>query len=208
MNNFETTDINLGKRGCKTGLIILSVLILALLTWGIVWWFDSQKTVSNSTTAPTNSTDTKSVAESAKTLTANEIINLTNQERTKAGLNPLQKNDLLTKAANNKAKDMFANNYYANVSPAGKKAWEFVKEAGYDFCYFGENLSISYFDAKELLAAWMASPKIDQNILNPNNKEIGVAVVEGLYQGSQNTFVVQFVGADDCVKPAPTPPGS
>ena len=70
-----------------------------------------------------------------------EIIRLTNRERTSAGLSEVKLDTKLSAAAAVKAADMFARNYWAHVSPVGTQPWYFVTEAGYSYRYAGENLA-------------------------------------------------------------------
>lgn len=46
-----------------------------------------------------------------------EVVKLTNAERTKAGLSPLQTDDKLMAAAREKSQDMQSNNYFSHTSP-------------------------------------------------------------------------------------------
>jgi len=69
----------------------------------------------------------------------------------------------------------------------------------------GENLAEGNFsDAKDLVDAWMASPGHRANILKADFKEIGIAVLEGEYQGNKAWMSVQEFGrpASDCPLPA------
>jgi len=126
---------------------------------------------------------------------AGTLVTLTNSARAQNGLGGLATNSALASAAYNKAKDMFENNYFAHNSPSGKTPWDFIKEAGYSYSYAGENLAIGYTDPDELFSAWMGSPTHRENIINPNFREIGIAVVSGTFQGSETLIAVQEFGA-------------
>lgn len=128
---------------------------------------------------------------------AGSIISSTNSQRVSNGLGSLTSNSTLSAAANAKAQDMFANQYFAHTSPQGKTPWDFIHAAGYDYTYAGENLAIGYNDISELMSAWMASPTHRENILNPNFREIGVAVVSGTYEGAETLIAVQEFGAQE-----------
>lgn len=122
------------------------------------------------------------------------LISMTNSARGNNGLGTLSTNSQLTSAAYAKAQDMLANQYFAHTSPSGKTPWDFIKGAGYNYSYAGENLAIGYSSANELFNAWMASATHRQNILNPNFREIGIAVVSGTYQGAETIVVAQEFG--------------
>src|SRR3989344_5409130 len=59
-----------------------------------------------------------------------KIISLTNAERQSRGLAPLKLNAVLSQAAQAKAGDMFARDYWAHVSPVGTQPWYFITQAG------------------------------------------------------------------------------
>ena len=123
-----------------------------------------------------------------------KIIELTNRERAQNGLPPLVNNPVLNQAAQQKAGDMFALNYWAHNSPAGRTPWTFFKEAGYHYSFAGENLARDFNDSTGVLAGWMGSPTHRDNILNDAYQEIGVAVVNGTLEGVETTLVVQLFG--------------
>ena len=141
---------------------------------------------------------------------ADTLVSMTNSARAQNGLGSLSTNSELATAAYNKANDMLTQGYFAHNSPDGKTPWDFIKGAGYDYVYAGENLAIGYTDATELFDAWMNSVTHRENILNPNYREIGLAVVSGNYQGSDTIVVVQEFGspqevASEQITPTPTP---
>jgi uncharacterized protein YkwD len=113
---------------------------------------------------------------------------LANQTRTSLGLNPLKPSATLDKAAELKAEDMVKNQYFAHTSPQGATPWVWFKDAGYNYRYAGENLAIGFFDSIEVYNAWLNSPSHKENLLNPNYKEVGTAVLPGF--GNSNTIVV------------------
>lgn len=124
-----------------------------------------------------------------------QIVELTNQRREENSLGPLVFNRQLSAAAAAKAADMFANDYWAHNSPAGRTPWFFIKEAGYDYVFAGENLARDFTDAGSVVSAWMKSSTHRANLLDGNFREIGVAVVEGSLGGREGTLVVQMFGA-------------
>lgn len=137
----------------------------------------------------------------ASQISPERVIELTNQERAKVGASPLTLNSLLNEAAQRKAGDMFAFDYWAHNSPSGRDPWTFFKEVGYRYLYAGENLARDFSSPEAALAAWMVSPTHRENILNPKYQEIGISVVDGTLGGTQTTLVVQLFGTP--VAPAP-----
>ena len=127
-------------------------------------------------------------------ITPERIIELTNQERAKLGLNSLKENKILSEAARQKAADMFAFNYWSHVSPSGRTPWTFFTDAGYKYQYAGENLARDFRDPESVVLAWMNSPSHRDNIVNSKYQEIGVAVIDGSLQGTETTLIVQLLG--------------
>lgn len=146
----------------------------------------------------------------AVNISPDDVVSLTNQRRQEAGLEPLRLNDQLTSAALAKAADMFTLDYWAHNSPEGKEPWTFIKNAGYNYRYAGENLARDFPDSGGVVLAWMASPTHRDNILSARYQEIGVAVINGTLQGRETTLVVQMFGSRGFLPPVvaqviPTP---
>jgi hypothetical protein len=130
-------------------------------------------------------------------VTIDEVVRATNEQRVSAGLKPLTYNEKLADAARRKAANMFSENYWAHNSPSGKSPWVWFKEAGYNYIYAGENLAKDFGDTSRMMSAWMASPTHKENIVNPKYQEIGIAVVPGNLQGNDTVLVVQLFGASN-----------
>jgi hypothetical protein len=130
----------------------------------------------------------------ASNITIDQVVALTNAERSSQGLSPLIFNPTLSKAAASKGSDMFANQYWAHTSPSGKEPWAFISEAGYSYRVAGENLARDFAVSEQVVKAWMASPTHRANIVNAAYEEIGVAVVNGELNGMETTLVVQMFG--------------
>ncbi|MFA6361693.1 MAG: CAP domain-containing protein [Candidatus Shapirobacteria bacterium] len=124
-------------------------------------------------------------------ITAQKVLDQTNIERQKNGLEPLQYNSVLSESATQKAQDMFANNYWAHTSPTGTPPWNFFKNVNYKYSVAGENLARDFYDTDSLIKAWMNSPTHRDNLLNNKYQEIGIGVVNGILGGVKTTLVVQ-----------------
>jgi hypothetical protein len=130
----------------------------------------------------------------ASSITPANIISLTNQQRSAAGLNTLNNNAKLAAAAQAKANNMFELQYWDHFGPNGESPWMFISQAGYVYVYAGENLAKGFRTAEGVHEAWMASPTHRDNIMSGNYKDIGVAVVEGNLLGTDTILVVQMFG--------------
>lgn len=140
----------------------------------------------------------------ATSISAEEVISLSNQQRVSNGLEPLSTNTALTNAARAKAQDMIANNYWAHVSPSGKTPWDFIDDTGYSYSTAGENLAKDFDTSSGAVNGWMNSPGHRANILNASFKDTGIAVINGTLQGSETTLVVAMYAAPVTSIPAPT----
>lgn len=132
------------------------------------------------------------------------IIELTNQERKKAGVDPVNENSALGKAATLKARNMFEENYWAHFAPSGKSPWDFILGSGYKFTFAGENLAKNFSTSEDVVKAWMASPTHRDNLLNSKYKDIGIAVEEGILNGQKTILVVQEFGSTSALAGKPS----
>lgn len=141
-----------------------------------------------------NFSATGSVLGVRASITSKELLADTNAQRTERGLQPLQMNDELSKAAFLKASDMFRQQYWAHVAPDGTTPWHWFGAAGYNYAAAGENLAKNFTTADATMTAWMSSPEHRQNILTRNYTNVGFAVVDGTLQGKPTTLIVALYG--------------
>lgn len=142
---------------------------------------------------------------------ASDLLTLTNQDRAGANLPPLQMNAQLAAAAEAKAQDMFAKDYWAHFGPNGESPWDFIHAAGYNYIYAGENLARGFTTSDSVVNAWMASPEHRANMLSRNYTDVGFAVEQGPLPGDSNTVLVvemfgsRTLGATTSVPPVVAP---
>ncbi|MGW2598795.1 CAP domain-containing protein [Streptomyces klenkii] len=105
-----------------------------------------------------------------------QVVDMVNAERAKAGCSPLTVNAKLQAAAQGHSDDMAARDYYAHTSPEGKSPGDRMTAAGYRWSTYGENIFKSPKDARTAMDGWMKSPGHRANILNCSFKEIGVGI--------------------------------
>jgi hypothetical protein len=130
----------------------------------------------------------------------NALVDGTNQNRVTNGLPELQVSPLLQAAAQDKANDMVANGYFAHTSPTGVTPWDWLNKVGYSYIYAGENLAANFSDSQDVITAWMNSPEHRANILSTDFTQVGIATVQGMYDGKPAVLVVEEFGT-----PAPAP---
>lgn len=124
-----------------------------------------------------------------------ELLQLTNEVRHKYNLNELTLNEQLNRAALLKAEHMFQADYWAHNAPDGTTPWEFLKKAGYDYFFAGENLARGFSTSKEVVDAWMGSEGHKKNILSSDYQDIGFAIETGKLTGSETVLVVEMFGS-------------
>jgi len=131
----------------------------------------------------------------AANISPSEVIRLTNEKRSQAGLLPLTENSTLSAAAQAKGADMLNRDYWAHIAPDGTQPWKFFTDFDYKYRYAGENLARDFSNPSSAIEAWMNSPTHKENLLSSKYKEIGIAVIEGDLAGVDTTIIVQFFGA-------------
>ncbi|MDL2342056.1 MAG: CAP domain-containing protein [Patescibacteria group bacterium] len=124
------------------------------------------------------------------------LLSDTNTQRAQAHEADLTIDPQLTAAAQAKAEDMAARNYWAHDTPDGKAPWAFITAAGYNYELAGENLAYGFADAQAAVNGWMNSPTHRANVLNAGYQQVGFGVVTTPnYQGKgEQTIVVAEYG--------------
>lgn len=128
-------------------------------------------------------------------ISSEQLLLLTNKERQNIGVGALIMNDKLSQAASEKANDMFEYNYWAHNSPTGKTPWVFIKSAGYNYVYAGENLARGFTTPDNVIKAWMESPDHRANMLSSNYQDVGFAVKLGKLNGEETVLIVEEFGS-------------
>ncbi|WP_072013801.1 CAP domain-containing protein [Myxosarcina sp. GI1] len=104
----------------------------------------------------------------------NQVLKLTNAERTKAGLEPLKLNSQLVDAAQDHSNDMAEDDFFSHTGIDGSSVGDRALDSGYKYSTVGENIAAGQRTAAEVVSGWMNSPGHRANILNPNYQELGV----------------------------------
>ena len=108
-------------------------------------------------------------------LVAQQVIELTNQERVRAGLPTLKANPLLAQAASAHTSAMADRGFMDHQDPTTRTMpGDRVRSAGFDWTTVGENVAAGAPTPAEVVAGWMASPGHRANILSVDFNEIGV----------------------------------
>ena len=135
------------------------------------------------TTPPSEDTNTpENKPEADKELTfAEQVVELVNQERTKAGLSAVTLDQNIASAALVRAKEIETS--FSHTRPNGSKFSTALTEQGVTFKGAGENIAWGQKSPEAVMQAWMNSEGHRANILNKNFTKIGV----GYYQNARGT---------------------
>lgn len=139
----------------------------------------------------------RSVLGYATDMSAQALLDDTNAERADSGESALAINTQLDQAAQAKADDMAARDYWSHDTPDGKTPWTFITAAGYDYQTAGENLAYGFATAGDTVTGWMNSPEHRANILNTTYRDVGfgIANIPDYQSGGPETLVVAMYGS-------------
>lgn len=142
----------------------------------------------------------------ATNMSISGLLDGTNQQRAANGLGSLSLNDTLSQAAQAKAADMAASDYWSHNSPSGATPWTFIGAAGYSYQTAGENLAYGFTSSSDTITGWMNSAGHRANILNTSFSEVGFGIIDiANYQGNGAQTLVVAMYALPTVVAAPAP---
>lgn len=144
----------------------------------------------------------------ATSMSQNALLSSTNQQRAANGRAALSLNSSLNQAAQAKANDMAARNYWSHNTPEGNPPWIFIDQAGYAYQKAGENLAYGFATSEDTITGWMNSPTHKDNLLGSDYLDVGFGFANSSdYQSTgPETIVVAMYGKPaNVVAPAPAP---
>lgn len=104
-----------------------------------------------------------------------EVLELVNQERAEAGLDPLELDNQLANIAEDHSESMAVNDFVGHQDPTdGSGPGDRLDDAGYEWSTWGENVAGGYSTPEDVMDGWMNSSGHRANILNPDFKKIGI----------------------------------
>ncbi|WP_027956266.1 CAP domain-containing protein [Halobacillus kuroshimensis] len=118
-----------------------------------------------------------------------EVVELTNQEREKQGLEPLKLDTALSGVADDKSLDMQNNDYFSHNSPTYGSPFDMMDQYGIDYRTAGENIAMGQTSPEQVVEGWMNSQGHRENIMNPDFTHIGVGHAE-----EGNYWTQMFIG--------------
>jgi uncharacterized YkwD family protein len=120
---------------------------------------------------------------------AQQVIELTNRERARAGLPALKLDAQLSSVAQKKSEDMQQNHYFSHTSPTYGSPFDMMRDFGVTYKTAGENIAQGQRTPQEVVTAWMNSPGHRANILNRQFTHIGVG-----FEQAGNHWTQMFIG--------------
>lgn len=120
-----------------------------------------------------------------------QMLNLVNRERAKAGIPALKVDMQLTNLARLKSQDMISKRYFSHQSPTYGSPFQMMKRFGIRYRTAGENIAGNP-TVQGAHAALMRSPGHRANILNRRFTHIGIGIKKGGPFGMM--FTQMFIG--------------
>lgn len=119
---------------------------------------------------------------------SDEVMRLTNAERSKVGLPPLIKDNNLCVAAQAKAQHMLDNNYFSHIAPDGTRPEYFIQAVGYGLDFNENILSNSRDGAEGVVHGWMTSTEGHREAMLSRHTLSCVYTLNDIsYQGNTHT---------------------
>lgn len=124
------------------------------------------------------------------------LLQSTNVQRENNGQPDLNLNQQLNTAAQAKANDMVARNYWSHNTPDGQEPWVFFDNAGYKYLKAGENLAYGFATSNDTITGWMNSEHHRENLLDSAFSDVGFGFANGSDYNSSGpeTIVVAMYG--------------
>ncbi len=123
------------------------------------------------------------------------LLNDTNQQRNAHNQSPLKLNDKLDQAAQAKAADMVARNYWSHTTPENKTPWNFIDKVNYNYQKAGENLAYGFVTSSATINGWMHSQAHRENLLDTAYTEVGFGIAQSenyIGRGPETVIVAMY----------------
>ncbi|GLU46355.1 hypothetical protein Nans01_07060 [Nocardiopsis ansamitocini] len=111
---------------------------------------------------------------------SSQVFDIVNSERSNAGCSAVRVDNRLVSAAQLHSEDMDRHDYMSHTGRNGSSPGDRASAQGYD-SWSGENVAKGQRSAEQVMDAWMNSPGHRANILNCDNKALGVGEANGAW---------------------------
>ncbi|MFB2938268.1 CAP domain-containing protein [Aerosakkonemataceae cyanobacterium BLCC-F154] len=139
----------------------------------------------------------------------NRVLELTNIERSKYGLQPLTFNPQLAQAAQIHSQNMALQDFFDHTGLDGSRPSDRATAVGYPSTFVGENIYAGLNTPEAVVEGWMNSSGHRANILNPDYRALGVGyyfLANDTGNVNYNHYWTQNFGAVFGDVPPPPPP--
>lgn len=129
-------------------------------------------------------------------ISADRIIQLVNDDRKYVGLSEVHADLTLTKVAQSKAERYAAADHFGHIDLDGGYVWKRLLKAGYSYSLAGENIARMGLerDSDYVVLQWEISPTHFANFVQPEFRDIGIGIAEGMHDGKRMTWIIQLFG--------------
>jgi uncharacterized protein YkwD len=142
----------------------------------------------------------------ATEMSTSGLLSATNSQRASNGAGALTINSKLNAAAQAKANDMVARDYWSHNTPDGQEPWVFIDAQGYSYTKAGENLAYGFSTSNSTIIGWMNSASHRANMLDTTFTEVGFGFANSAnFVGTGNETIVVAHYAKPPTPPAPQP---
>lgn len=132
----------------------------------------TQSTTKNTTQSTTKSTTSAPNQSSSNSSYVEQVIQMVNQERGKAGVSALTTTTNLSSAAATRAQEIVGS--FSHTRPSGAAFNTVLNESGISYSGAGENIAWGQTTPQQVMESWMNSSGHKANILNGSFTKIGV----------------------------------
>lgn len=151
----------------------------------------------------------RSVLNYATSVSAAALLQDTNAHRIQNNVGALALNNQLSQAAQVKANDMAARNYWEHATPEGKQPWQFMRDQGYRYVLAGENLAYGFDTSTATVAGWINSTSHRENLLKAGYRDVGFGIANAPNfqgHGPQTIIVAMYAAPQTVAVPAKLKP--
>lgn len=127
-------------------------------------------------------------------LNPNDAVKLINQYRKSKGLGSVTIDPKLTATAKQHSSDLAKHDRISHYGSDGSNPWDRVERSGYNPQLAAENVGTGQLSIKEVMQGWKDSPGHNKNLLLPDAKHIGIALVYDP-KSEYKTFWTLILGA-------------
>lgn len=109
------------------------------------------------------------------------LLNLINAHRAQNGVSALTMSPVLKQASAWMSQDMSTNARFSHIDSLGRDSGARLRDCGYNWADYGENIFPNSTDAQAAFDAWRNSPPHNANMLNSTYKEAGIGMTGGYW---------------------------